>query len=122
VGNRQNQSSLRNCSGVSPAPRTITSIVLAFTGVMAGNGHNQLAIGHDDVFTLASDPKPRPLQRPYGAQVGDSRDCHRLPYYGDFSSAFFGYRLLYNLKIFADAVLDVLQRFLFGLPLGSTAG
>jgi hypothetical protein len=51
------QSRLRNCSGVSPAPRTVTAMVLAFTGSRRGDCDNALPIGHDDVLAFSGGGK-----------------------------------------------------------------
>ncbi len=87
--------------------------------IVARNRKDTLAIGHDDVLALASDPEARLLKRSHGPEVVDTGyPGHGL--YGDLDLADFHASgiLDCHFHVLADRIRDVRQGFLFRRPLG----
>src|SRR5258708_26088482 len=58
--------SSRNCSTDRPASRAMPPMVKSVYGIVARNGHDALAIAHNDVLALSHHPKARLFQGAYG--------------------------------------------------------
>jgi len=91
---------------------------------VARDGEDARAVGHDDVLTLASDPKAGFLERANGIKMVDACELRhvRSNRHDDFADIFACEALFNDGEILRDRILDVLERLGLCFTLRPAAG